>query len=268
MSYAVAAASSVSHRLEGVSSILLSPGSASKLRKSRLAAGSPPPPPALDSTAATSCPGSCEASPTAVIAAVQAPTAAEHSLACCAGSSASSSPTKENENSRHRHAWQQDPSAGPSSSAAEQLPAVVAAKHLHGNSLVAEMSVDRAESGNSYQGKFSLLSQTAPFTSKGSRLLSSLGVGSNSSSIFKTSGTHPKQHAANLTSSTAADGSKLFGDSQGGLFCGLRVRMGVVTGSLHWEHCTASGGGGSGNAAPAIINSSLYKLAVGEFVSL
>jgi hypothetical protein len=44
------------------------------------------------------------------------------------------------------------------------------------------------------------------------------------------------------------------------------VRMGVVTGALHWEPCGAPVGSSAAaaNGLAAIMNSSLYKLALGE----
>ena len=58
------------------------------------------------------------------------------------------------------------------------------------------------------------------------------------------------------------DGSDGCGSS--GLFNGLRVRMGVVTGQVHWEARGASSAAAA-NSLAAIINSSIYKLALGEW---
>jgi hypothetical protein len=49
------------------------------------------------------------------------------------------------------------------------------------------------------------------------------------------------------------------------LFNGLRVRMGVVTGQVQWEPCGPPGSSAAAaNSLAAMMNSSLYKLALGE----
>jgi hypothetical protein len=69
---------------------------------------------------------------------------------------------------------------------------------------------------------------------------------------------------------TAADdcGDGCSGSSGGGLFTGLRVRMGVVTGFVQWDSSSSSvppsSSGAATNSLAAIMNSSLYKLALGE----
>jgi class 3 adenylate cyclase len=63
----------------------------------------------------------------------------------------------------------------------------------------------------------------------------------------------------------AASGTAKGSTNSSGLFYGLRVRMGIASGTVPWEAGSSRGDGSSAAASlAAIMDSSLYKLAVGE----
>jgi len=267
--------------------MLLSPGSAGKLRKSRLASGSPTPPPAFDITAgaaaavADPCDSAAESassSPKQLLGAAAVRSSGSFCQPGMAGScsSGSGSPTKQLAERCRRPACLQAPSVTYSSNAismlAAQTPATAAAAaggagcvQAGSSSPTSGGTAARLASINSSKGSYF----AATTASSSSRFLSSFAVGNAASGLFRV-GTSRCKHTAADDSNGAAAGSTDGSDGCGsrGLFNGLRVRMGVVTGQVHWEHSSNNGSSSTtGNSLPAIMNSSLYKLALGEFCS-